>query len=246
MNRLWILAHQDDEVFGLHLIEDSTNNFILYLTDGVRLGAEYSSENRNEEARKSWNLIDNRSEVNFFGSTHSIKDGMLLDSFKPAHLHEIIDLCLLQNIDEIITLEFEGGHQDHDIASLISQEISRRLSLDCLTYTSYRAVHKSFPFYKVMSSQKQMMSEPRNPLIRKCRLTFNSFKVMRIYKTQISTWFGLGIFILLRYFFGTPGFRKVLPSGDKLDILPLHFLYVNRRKFKRIDFLSFLHEIHGW
>jgi hypothetical protein len=246
MNRLWILAHQDDEIFGLHLIDNSTNNFVLYLTDGVRLGAEYSSETRNEEARKSWNLLDNRAEINFFGSTRSIKDGMLLDLFKPSHLHEIMNLCLLQNINEVITLEFEGGHQDHDIASLISQEISRRLSLDCLTYTSYRSIHKSFPFYKVMSSHKQILSESRNPLILKCKLTFNSFKVMCIYKTQISTWFGLGIFIVLRYFLGTPGFRRVLPADDKLDLLPLHFLYITRRKFRRIDFLSFLHKMHNW
>jgi hypothetical protein len=90
------------------------------------------------------------------------------------------------------------------------------------------------------------MSASRNPLIRKHKLVFNSFKLMLIYRTQISTWFGLGIFILLKYFFGTPGFRKVGPSDDKLDFFPRHFLYINRRKFRRIDFSDFLHKIRSW
>ena len=65
-NRLWLLAHQDDEVLGLHLNFPSVRNFVVYLTDGVRVGAKYDPSFRVEEARNAWSKIDRNAELIFF------------------------------------------------------------------------------------------------------------------------------------------------------------------------------------
>jgi hypothetical protein len=147
--RLWLLAHQDDEVLGLHLNSNSFVNHVIYLTDGVRRGATYNSSKRVSEAQAAWNQIDKNAEVIFFGTDHALKDGTLCEEFSPFHLTEPIKISLKRDIKEIVSLQLEGGHQDHDIVSMLAEELAFRLSLDLYIFPACRALHNKYPFMQL-------------------------------------------------------------------------------------------------
>ena len=177
--RLWLLAHQDDEVLGLHLYSNTSSNRVIYLTDGVRTGANYTSGKRVDEARMAWNVIDRNAELIFFGTDHALKDGSLTEQISVYHLNELIAICQNYDINEIVTLQLEGGHQDHDIVSMIAEELSLRLSLDLVTFPGYRALHKKYPIYAVMSSSFKLMQKNNLSIVSRLRFTRQAFILMK-------------------------------------------------------------------
>jgi LmbE family N-acetylglucosaminyl deacetylase len=245
-NRLWILAHPDDEVLGLHLYSNSALNHVVYLTDGVRIGSKYNSDKRIDEARMSWSEVDRRAELIFFGTDHSLKDGALRREINFFHLNELITICQNRNINEIVTLQLEGGHQDHDVVSMLAEEIASRLSLDFITYPAYRALHKKYPFYAVMSSTHKSKEKSKRSIVLRVRIAKQAFILMKNYKSQLTTWLGLGIFIILRYLVGKPTFIRHSNLWKKNQVIPSKLLYLNRNKEQGIDYEGFRKEISSW
>lgn len=245
-NRLWLLAHQDDEVLGLHLNSNSTSNLVVYLTDGVRKGASYSSDKRISEARTSWNEIDSMAELIFFGTNHSLKDGALIKEINFFHLYELIGICQNHRINEIVTLELEGGHQDHEVVSMIAEEISSRLSLDLISFPAYRALHRKYPFYTVMSSTHKSKERLNLSIVLRFQIARQAFTIMKNYKSQLTTWLGLGVFVILRYSLGQPTFVRHSELRNRNQIIPSKLLYLNRNKEPRIDYEGFRKKISSW
>ena len=245
-NRLWLLAHQDDEVLGLHLLSKSSRNLIIYLTNGVRVGAEFSSEERANEARAAWEAIDINAALIFFGTDHALKDGALRGAITPAHLNELIEICQNQAIDEIVTLQLEGGHQDHDIVSIIAEEISLRLSLNLLTFPAYRALHKNYAFYSVMSSTSESSEKCKCSIFERTLIAKQAFNLMKLYRTQLTTWVGLGPFVIIKYLIGTPSFVPHFSKTNFAQSFPSKLLYVNRKKDLPIDYEGFRKTISNW
>jgi hypothetical protein len=245
-NRLWLLAHQDDEVLGLHLHSGSVNNFVVYLSDGVRAGANFDSLSRIAEARDSWKKIDKNAELIFFGTDHSLRDGGLHNQMNGGHLRSLISICQERNIDELITLQLEGGHQDHDITSLIGEEISRRLSLNFVAYPAYRALHKKFPIYTVMSSTSILAKNSAHDVLLRIRLAVKSIRLMKTYRSQISTWIGLGPFVILQYLLGRPTYVELLDTKSEIQEIPKNLLYLNRKKQEKIKYESLRKDISDW
>lgn len=246
-HRLWLLAHQDDEIFGLHLYSSQDANHIVYLTDGVRTGANYNRDRRVNEARMAWHEIDNNAELIFFGTDHALRDGMLVDGVNSFHLHELIAICRSRNINEVISLPLEGGHQDHDIVSLIAEEISTRLSLRMFTFPAYRALHTKFPLYAVMSSTKKLLVE-KNKLSSYSRLNLvkRALILMGIYKSQLTTWIGLGPFVILKYLLGNPSFIEQSQLSINGHVIPSKLLYANRKKKSVIDYEGVRGKFSTW
>jgi LmbE family N-acetylglucosaminyl deacetylase len=245
-NCLWLLAHQDDEILGLHLYSSSVRNLVVYLSDGVRDGANFDSLTRVREARESWIEIDKNAELIFFGTDHSLRDGELQNQMNAEHLHSLISICQERNIDEIITLQLEGGHQDHDITSLMAEEICRRLSLKFVAYPAYRALHKKFPIYTVMSSASIFTKKnTHNVLLRIC-FAVKSIRLMKRYRSQITTWIGLGPFVILQYLLGGPAYVELLHTESETQENPKNLLYLNRNKQEKIEYESFRRDISGW
>jgi LmbE family N-acetylglucosaminyl deacetylase len=245
-NRLWLLAHQDDEVLGLHLFSNSASNHVVYLTDGVRIGSKYNSDKRIDEARMSWSEIDRRAELIFFGTDHSLKDGALRREINFFHLNELIAICQNRNINEIVTLQLEGGHQDHDVVSMLAEEICLRLSLDLITFPAYRALHKKYPFYAVMSSTHKSKEKFKLSMTLRFQIAKQAFIIMKNYKSQLTTWLGLGIFVILRYSVGKPTFIRHSKLWKNKQVIPTKFLYLNRNKDQGINYEGFRKEISYW
>ena len=245
-NRLWLLAHQDDEVLGLHLNFQPMNNFVVYLTDGVRIGAKYDSSLRVEEARNAWSKIDGNAELIFFGTEHSIKDGDLLAQLSESHLAELLSTCRSRKVSEIVTLQLEGGHQDHDVTSLFAEELARRLSLEVILFPAYRALHSKNSSYAVMSSRvKSLDTIPRKAVVR-LHDTKKAFAVMRIYRSQLLTWVGLGPFVLLKYLFGKPAFLKQASTKSSAQEFPSKLLYANRKKSEALNYAEIRQKMSIW
>lgn len=242
-NRLWLLAHQDDEVLALHLHSNSVSNFVVYLTDGVRTGATFESGVRVQEAQNAWSRIDRNAELIFFGTQHSLGDGELQNQLNHSHLHELISICQVRKINEIVTPQLEGGHQDHDITSMLAEELSRRLSLRLIVFPGYRALHKRFPVYAVMSSWIKLESRKSLPVATRIRLANQSLILMKRYGSQLTTWIGLGPFVILKYLLGSPSY---LSLSDRQQELPEKLLYANRKKREKIDYEGFRKELSSW
>ena len=245
-SRLWLLAHQDDEVLGLHLISDHATNHVIYLTDGVRNGSEYDSDKRMGEARMAWNQIDKNAEVIFFGTNHDLKDGALREEIDLFHFKELIEICQNRNIYEIVTLQLEGGHQDHDIVSMLAEELSIRLSLQLVTFPAYRALLKKYPAYVVMSSTHKLSNRNKSSIVLRLRCTKLAFVLMKNYRTQLSTWLGLGPFIIMKYLIGNPNFIRHTSMSSRTQDVPSKLLYANRKKVQTIDYESFRKKISRW
>ena len=244
--RLWLLAHQDDEVLGLHLNSRSYRNYVIYLTDGVRRNATYGSKKRASEAKRAWQSLDPDAELNFFGTVHSIKDGILAQLVNPSHLTELISICQEKEIREIVSLQLEGGHQDHDITSLLAEELSRRLSIKLTVYPAYRAVHKRLPLYAVMSSVMVNDKRVKSSFLTRMRLARRSILLMKNYQTQITTWIGLGPSIIFKYLFGKCTYLSYVPSQEQKQSLPINLLYTIRNSRSSLDYGKFRREISMW
>lgn len=245
-NRLWLLAHQDDEVLGLHLNSNSAVNHVIYLTDGVRKGATYDSSKRVDEAQVSWNQLDSNAELIFFGTDHSVKDGALREVFSQFHFSELIKICQKRDIKEIVTLQLEGGHQDHDLVSMLAEELTFRLSLDMYTFPAYRALHNKFPIYAVMSSPHRSFEKMDLPVLLRLKFAKQALMLMKNYRSQFSTWIGLGPFVILKYLFGSPSFIQRTSTLKITQGIPSKLLYANRKKVQPIDYEGFRSEISNW
>jgi hypothetical protein len=245
-NRLWLLAHQDDEVLGLHLHSKLISNHILYLTDGVRIGANYNSDKRISEAQMSWNEIDKNAELIFFGTDHSLKDGALNKEVNLFHFNKLIAICRDRKIKEIVTLQLEGGHQDHDIVSMLAEELASRLGVDLITFPAYRALHKKYPFYIVMSPTHRSKEKTSQSIVLRVQIAKQSFNLMKYYRSQLTTWIGLGPFVMLRYLLGDLTFVQNSKLTNANQIAPSKILYVNRNKERVIDYEGFRKKISDW
>jgi len=245
-NRLWLLAHQDDEIMALHLCSEPMNNSVVYLTDGVRIGAKFNASLRMQEAKKAWREIDKSALLIFFGEKFAIRDGALAETLNGAHLMELISICRTQGITEIATLQLEGGHQDHDVTSMLAEELSHRLSIGLLTFPAYRAIHGRLPIYSVMSLGRNVSRRRINPPMKRLKFAIQSIDLMNIYRSQNKTWIGLGPFVFLKYLLGQPSYLVHNVSNKEIQKLPTKILYLNRHQHELIDYENFRERMSGW
>lgn len=244
---LWILAHADDEILGLRLMDSHTGSTdsVIYLTDGVRAQAAYSTETRKKEAKASWESLSKAVSISFFGTENSLPDGNLAEDFNKEHYKKLLNLVNATNPDRIITLAFEGGHQDHDMTSLIAASIATKLNLDIVVFSAYRALYKYLPFYAVMSPNSSPF--PQNlRAYQRLRLASLSLKLMKIYRTQKSTWVGLGPFVFLKYLLGRSNVRSQSPSESYFQYAPTKYLYINRKKAPLTDYQHVIRNLTDW
>ena len=248
MRNLWILAHPDDEILALHLALESANsiNFVIYLTDGLRSGSTYPSELRQREAKNAWNLISINNTIIFFGSDNQLKDGSLSEGFKEFHFKSLIAIVSDLSFNRLITLDFEGGHQDHDATSLIANAIATELKVEILTFPAYRSSHPHFPLYAVMKQKNHNGSFAQIKRGRRIKLSLLSLKLMSTYRSQKLTWVGLGLFVIYKYLFGKLSIIEPNKIQDIEASVPDKFLYVQRKKAPLVDYPLLIKNLSKW
>lgn len=180
MNVLFVFAHQDDEVAAatrmLLALRDGDRVICAYLTDGaIRVAAAV----RNDETRRALARIGVTDL--FFAA---IPDGNL-----PEHAAQGLAF-LEQNIGEVgevVTLAWEGGHQDHDAAHVIALVFARRRGVPCREVPLYNGLGTPRSMFRVMHPLGDGWTKRRITVADAIRV----LSMVPIYKSQRKTWLGL-------------------------------------------------------
>ena len=135
--KVFLLAHQDDEVFLLPHIMDSEKKLFIYLTSGVSEGSsELKLDRRAREANAVFQkyLAGFNAEVIWWGLENSIPEGALHKFVSKENLSDIAKVIKNQGaqITQILTTTFEGAHQDHDSAAVVSRRLAKALQVNCI------------------------------------------------------------------------------------------------------------------
>ena len=181
---LWIFAHQDDEVAAAARILASRRRgeevWCAYLTGGR------AAHVRNAESIAALKTLGVTDAVFFAhpdGALHRHLDEAIRDV-------ESIDA----EFDEVGTLAWEGGHQDHDAAHLVALAFARKRGLEVYEVPLYNGFGVPGPFFRVM--------HPVGDGWERTKLTFDDalriVGLTRFYRSQRKTWLGLLPEALLR------------------------------------------------
>ena len=226
--KVFLLAHQDDEVFLLPHIMDSEQKLFIYLTSGVSEGSsELKLDRRTAEAKAVFQkyLSGFNAQVIWWGLENSVPEGALHKFLSEENLSDIEKVIKSQGaqITQIVTTTFEGAHQDHDSATVVSRKLAMALQVNCIEMSSYPQWFSKFYSFKVLNP---LSVDQGFEFVRFRTLAF-ALKLMASYKTQRNTWLGLGPATL-----GAFAFRKYRSSkpGPVAEVHPCFYEFRGRAK----------------
>jgi LmbE family N-acetylglucosaminyl deacetylase len=225
-NRLVVLAHPDDEMLCLPFLLDQTTpsgqvDYFLYLAFNSL------SEGRKRECVSAVSILDQEireSRLVVFESV--LRDGHVWEDFKIGDIDEFFDLLQFLDIESILTFAYEGGHQDHDFAHIISKVLQSAYHHEIIEFSGYRK-HERLPLFVACM-----------PLIKSLRVSFPRWKALKLFlmlavthKSQLRVWTMLSPPIMLNLLFGSTfttrsALSPINPFGGV-------FLYEMRGKAKR-------------
>ena len=211
--RLILLAHQDDEIFMLPFIDDSTPKIIIYLTSGVSRDASQAEiEIRHLESQKILEeyLRPRNCTAVWWGNKNSHPEGELHMFSGPDEIKLLFSYIetLHMNVTEIVTTAFEGAHHDHDSAAYISRKIGEKLNLVPIEVATYPQKFKNLYSYQVLTPK--FPRKVINSYSRK-RVTLLAIHLIYAYKSQRLTWLGLGVQAVFNYAFKSFKVSETLP-----------------------------------
>jgi LmbE family N-acetylglucosaminyl deacetylase len=181
---VFLFAHQDDEIAAASRIRfvrargDAVT--CVYLTDGASAATASVRDAESRRVLASLGVGD----VRFLGSRQRIADGALPEHFDRA-------LALVESevlaVDEVVTLAWEGGHQDHDAVHLVAAVFAERRGVPCLEMPLYNG-HRTFgPFFRVHHPLGEGWERRRIS----AREKLANALLCRHYRSQRRTWLGL-------------------------------------------------------
>jgi hypothetical protein len=197
MKRLFLLAHTDDEIFCLPFIcEAGITSHLMYFTlDSASDNQDLSTSRRALELSSAMTVLKKRYAVNsiFF---HTVSpDGELHSNFGNEDLRRLRDKVKELQVQEIVTLGFEGGHQDHDYLAIVASLIGHLESIPVFYCPAYRGSRINKRFFRVMYPTKPfLVKRSSGP-----SLAIIATRLMLIYKSQYKTWLGLGPMTIMKY-----------------------------------------------
>lgn len=198
---LFVFAHQDDEIAAatriLHLIRAGWTISVVYLTDGE--GRSAKSDVRDEESRQVLSRLGvDLNRVHFLGSRERIADGRLFEHLDRAA--ELVDRAIPETPDEVWTLAYEGGHQDHDAAHLIAFAYAARRDIETFEMPLYHGHGLPGPFFNTLAPLRN--GAPWSARKIALKEGFDIALLCRFYTSQRKTWLGLLPEALLRLALG--------------------------------------------
>ena len=206
--KVFLLAHQDDEVFLLPHIINSEQKLFIYLTNGVSEGSSKRQlHKRTSEAEDIFQkyLARFNAHVIWWGFENCIPEGVLHRFVSKKNLANIERIIRSQGekVTQIITTTFEGAHQDHDSAAVIARKLAKAFQVNCIEMSTYPQWFSKFYSFKVLNPS----SSDEGFEFARTRTLALALKLMAGYKTQRNTWLGLGSATL-----GAFAFRKYRSS----------------------------------
>jgi LmbE family N-acetylglucosaminyl deacetylase len=225
-NRLIVLAHPDDEMLCLpFLLDEATQlnqtDYFLYLTFNSL------SKSRSRECAHAIRILNQEireSKIVKFKSV--LRDGCGWEDFKIGEINEFFHLLQSLDIDSILTFAYEGGHQDHDLAHVVSKVLHCAFQLEIIEFSGYRK-HKKFPLFVACI-----------PAFKQLKVSFPRWKALKLFlrlaaahKSQLRVWCLLSPPIMLNLLFGSAYTTRTALSASSPNEGP--FLYELRGKAQR-------------
>ena len=188
---LFVFAHQDDEIAAAPrirlVVSEGRRVVVVFLTDGG--AGDARPEVRDEESRKALKILG-VTDIHFLGTREGIADGSL-----PEHLDKALALVekVADDIGEVVTLAWEGGHQDHDAAHLVGLAFATKRGLVCREVPLYHGRGLPGPLFRVASPTGEGWIERRIP----AREMVRDAMLCRTYVSQRRTWAAILPLLLL-------------------------------------------------
>lgn len=200
--KLFLLAHQDDEVFLLPFIADSEEKLFIYLTNGSSKSSSiFHQQKRTDEAHETFKeiLMPLNASVIWWGNQNGVSEGELHKFANSNTIRNLIESISHYGtkVSKIYTTTFEGAHQDHDSAAVIARAIRKILHADVIEVSTYPQKFKKVYSFSVMT-----------PKYKSINFNFERLRILRLtarlilkYRTQWKTWLGLSPAIFFSYLF---------------------------------------------
>lgn len=205
MISVFLFSHPDDEFAVYPLIEKEAavpgrRVFCFFLTDGG-FGQQDPLTRIRESRSVLFRLGVGVESVFFSGYDLGIPDGALHTRLKDVFDELVLRLDNIANINSIYIPAWEGGHQDHDAAHVIGLAIAVRYGLTGRTFQFpiYSGAGLAGPFFRVMTPLPANGAIINEKMSIKNRFRFLAFCL--VYRSQIRTWTGLFLFVMIRYIF---------------------------------------------
>lgn len=180
MTILFVFAHQDDEVAAATRIllarREGHHVICVYLTDGAR---RVPAATRIAESRRALTRLG-VTDIHFA----TFPDGDLPDHGRDALAY--LESCV-PRADEVWTMAWEGGHQDHDASHVIALAYAKRRGVSCREVPLYNGHRSPRRLFRVMHPVGDGWTKRRIPLRDGLRVV----ALLPMYRSQRKTWLGL-------------------------------------------------------
>lgn len=201
---VFLFPHQDDEAPVFleieRLVREGAPLVIVYLTSGARSG-EPEQRRTAESLAVLGRLKVPREAIHFVGSDMKVPDGDLMSHLEPLRgwINDLIRDG--GGLASIHMPAWEGGHQDHDAAHLLGLALARE----------HQALPQAFQFpYYHGRNLPGILFRTLHPLAPNGRTVSDRLgwgqrlrylSYLTQYRSQLTTWIGLGPFFVLHYLF---------------------------------------------
>jgi LmbE family N-acetylglucosaminyl deacetylase len=188
MHVVFVMAHQDDEIAFASRIRTANARghrvTCVCLTDGA---AGVASEIRDAESRS---VLERLGGGALIVADDRIHDALLAEDMERA-------LAFLESaiadVNEIVTLAYEGGHQDHDAAFLIASVFAEKRGVPCIEMPLYNGHRTPGSLFRVFHPMDDGWTVRRIPF----REKLANLLLVRFYRSQRRSWLGLAPMMLL-------------------------------------------------
>jgi hypothetical protein len=240
MNELWILAHQDDEIFALsHFEKSDATPVICYLTKEV-IETRIGRSTRMQEAKHAWvNLAP--VEAKLISVINISADGDLPEVNLANLIQELVDLHVIWNFQRVISPTFEGGHQDHDMTFIIAKKLSKTLKIQHRHFSCYSGRNKvkaSFRYFKIQKGIQCESAECASisTISQPAQVAILILKFTLAYRSQWRGLLGLVPILILNTLKGRTAIHTCAPTETYLT----KPLYEIRNRYKSEQFNKYL------
>ena len=213
VKRVFLLSHCDDEIFLLpFLLEPSSESTLIFFT--TRKSVSEDSDLRKSEAIRANQFLNRYQSIKTIFLVPEIRDGLIHKDFNIDNFEFLEGMIIQEKPAEIVTLAFEGGHQDHDSVEVIARILCEKHGIKLASCPAYRSTKFSRKLFTVMNSGlvTQRVS------VRRFLTLSVAIRIIAIYRSQIKTWIGLAPFILLRYAIFSFDFCRVRPTLEVTSV----------------------------
>ena len=200
---LIILPHLDDEFALFPIIKLFQNDIlndlkIVYCSERLSTKKEISLRRNNNIKSLSFFKIKPQSII-YINDYFEVIDNLLIKNYKK--IYRFIEKLVINNyFSQIITLNLEGGHPDHDSVAIIVDQIRKKFNINAYFFPAYN-YRKTFLIpYSVL---RPLRSQEENCIELKLKRFFwiDSLRIALIYKTERKAFIKLIPFLIYKSLF---------------------------------------------